>query len=87
MLGSFSEFERNVITERTLEGRKEKAKGSGHACGEVPYGSSNSGVPGVDQVIVLGGSGQFRFTQVKLFGQLLPAEAMADGRQISGTLA
>jgi hypothetical protein len=44
-------------------------------------------VPGVDQVIVLGGSGQFRFTQVKLFGQLLPAEAMADGRQISGTLA
>jgi DNA invertase Pin-like site-specific DNA recombinase len=38
MLGSFSEFERNVITERTREGRKEKAKGGGHACGEVPYG-------------------------------------------------
>jgi DNA invertase Pin-like site-specific DNA recombinase len=38
MLGSFSEFERNVITERTTEGRRRKAEGGGHACGSVPFG-------------------------------------------------
>ena len=38
MLGSFSEFERNVITERTTEGRRRKAEDGGHACGSVPYG-------------------------------------------------
>jgi hypothetical protein len=34
---------------------------------------------------LLRGSGQFRFVQIKLFGQLLLTEAMADGRQVSGT--
>lgn len=38
MIGSFSEFERNMITERTTEGRRRKAEEGGHACGEVPYG-------------------------------------------------
>jgi hypothetical protein len=35
---------------------------------------------------LLCGPGQFRFVQIKLFGQLLPAEAMPDGRQVSDTL-
>ena len=42
MLGSFSEFERNVITERTTEGRRRKAEG-GHACGEVSLGYRKNG--------------------------------------------
>lgn len=42
MLGSFSEFERNVITERTTEGRRSKAERGGHACGSVPYGYRKS---------------------------------------------
>jgi DNA invertase Pin-like site-specific DNA recombinase len=43
MLGSFSEFERNVITERTTEGRRRKAEDGGHACGEVPLGYRKNG--------------------------------------------
>jgi DNA invertase Pin-like site-specific DNA recombinase len=43
MLGSFSEFERNVITERTTEGRRRKAESGGHACGEVPFGYRKNG--------------------------------------------
>jgi site-specific DNA recombinase len=42
MFGSFSEFERNVITERTTEGRWRKAEGN-HACGEVSLGYRKNG--------------------------------------------
>ncbi len=38
LLGSFAEFERNVITERTSGGRKEKAKRGGYAGGRAPLG-------------------------------------------------
>jgi site-specific DNA recombinase len=38
MVGSFAEFERNVITERTSGGRKEKAKRGGYAGGGAPFG-------------------------------------------------
>ena len=38
MIGTFSELERGLITERLREGRKSKARGGGHATGEVPYG-------------------------------------------------
>lgn len=38
MVGSFSEFERALITERLQEGRRSKAQDGGHAAGEVPFG-------------------------------------------------
>ncbi len=38
MLGSFSEFERAVITERMTEGRKQKAQKGGYAGGRPPMG-------------------------------------------------
>lgn len=38
MLGSFSEFERAVITERMTEGRRQKAKKGGYAGGRPPIG-------------------------------------------------
>lgn len=38
MIGTFSELERGLITERLREGRKSKARSGGHATGEVPYG-------------------------------------------------
>lgn len=38
MIGSFSEFERALITERMREGRREKAQDGGHATGEIPLG-------------------------------------------------
>jgi len=38
MIGSFSEFERALITERLQEGRRSKAQEGGHAAGEVPFG-------------------------------------------------
>jgi site-specific DNA recombinase len=38
MVGSFSEFERALITERLQEGRRSKAQEGGHAAGEVPFG-------------------------------------------------
>lgn len=38
MVGSFSEFERALITERMRDGRLQKAKSGGHATGEVPFG-------------------------------------------------
>lgn len=38
MIGTFSELERGIITERLREGRKSKARGGGHATGEVPLG-------------------------------------------------
>lgn len=43
MLGSFSEFEHNVITERTTEGGRRKAEDGGHACGEIPFGHRKNG--------------------------------------------
>jgi len=41
MLGSFSEFERNTITERTMSGKQSKAKEGGFCGGQVPYGYDN----------------------------------------------
>ena len=38
MIGSFSEFERTLITERMRDGRRQKAQKGGHASGEIPYG-------------------------------------------------
>lgn len=38
MVGSFAEFERNVITERTSGGRKEKARKGGYSGGKAPVG-------------------------------------------------
>jgi DNA invertase Pin-like site-specific DNA recombinase len=38
MIGSFAEFERNIITERLTEGRRSKALQGGHAAGEIPLG-------------------------------------------------
>lgn len=38
MLGTFAEFERNVIRDRTLGGRKQKARQGGYAAGEPPLG-------------------------------------------------
>ena len=38
MIGSFSEFERALITERLQEGRRSKAEDGGHAAGEIPFG-------------------------------------------------
>lgn len=38
VVGSFAEFERNVITERTSGGRKEKARKGGYAGGRAPLG-------------------------------------------------
>jgi site-specific DNA recombinase len=38
MIGSFSEFEREIIKERTLAGKKEKAKQGKFAGGTAPYG-------------------------------------------------
>lgn len=38
MVGSFSEFERALITERLRDGRRSKAQDGGHAAGEVPFG-------------------------------------------------
>jgi len=38
MIGTFSELERGLITGRLREGRKSRARGGGHATGEVPYG-------------------------------------------------
>jgi len=38
MLGTFAEFERNTIKERTLGGRKQKAARGGYAAGEPPLG-------------------------------------------------
>jgi len=38
MIGSFSEFERALITERLREGRRSKAEDGGHAAGEIPFG-------------------------------------------------
>lgn len=38
MLGSFSEFERALITERLRDGRRSKAQEGGHATGEIPFG-------------------------------------------------
>lgn len=38
MMGSFAEFERSLITERTLGGRKKKAAEGGHASGRAPIG-------------------------------------------------
>ena len=43
MIGTFSELERGLITERLREGRKSKARGGGHATGEVPYGYRKTG--------------------------------------------
>jgi site-specific DNA recombinase len=38
MVGSFSEFERALITERLQDGRRSKAQDGGHAAGEIPLG-------------------------------------------------
>lgn len=38
IVGGFAEFERNVITERTSGGRKEKARQGGYAGGGAPFG-------------------------------------------------
>lgn len=38
MVGSFSEFERALITERLQEGRRSKAEDGGHAAGKIPFG-------------------------------------------------
>ena len=38
MIGSFSEFERTLITERMRDGRRQKAQNGGHASGEIPHG-------------------------------------------------
>lgn len=38
MLGTFAEFERNTIRERTMGGRKQKARQGGYAVGEPPLG-------------------------------------------------
>ena len=38
MIGTFTELERHLITERLREGRKSKARDGGHASGQVPYG-------------------------------------------------
>lgn len=38
MIGSFSEFERKVINERTKSGRVKKAKSEKYSGGKVPYG-------------------------------------------------
>lgn len=43
MLGSFAEFERNMIKERTLNGRIQKARQGGHAVGELPLGYRKKG--------------------------------------------
>lgn len=46
MLGSFAEFERNIIRERTYNGRKQKAKQCAPneiATGKVPYGYRKNG--------------------------------------------
>lgn len=43
MIGSFSEFERALITERMREGRREKAEDGGHATGEIPLGYEKNG--------------------------------------------
>jgi DNA invertase Pin-like site-specific DNA recombinase len=43
MIGSFSEFERALITERLQEGRRSKAETGGHAAGEVPFGYEKNG--------------------------------------------
>ena len=43
MIGSFSEFERALITERMREGRREKAQDGGHATGEIPLGYEKNG--------------------------------------------
>jgi len=43
MVGSFSEFERALITERMRDGRLQKAKSGGHATGEVPFGYEKNG--------------------------------------------
>lgn len=40
MLGSFAEFERNLINERTKSGRISTAKSGKYAGGKVPYGYS-----------------------------------------------
>lgn len=38
IVGGFAEFERNVITERTSGGRREKARKGGYAGGGAPFG-------------------------------------------------
>src|SRR5690606_28340766 len=40
MLGSFAEFERNLINERTHSGRVVTAKSGKYAGGKIPYGYS-----------------------------------------------
>jgi len=42
MIGSFAEFERNIITERLTEGRRSKALQGGHAAGEIPLGTKKA---------------------------------------------
>jgi DNA invertase Pin-like site-specific DNA recombinase len=48
MIGTFSELERGLITERLREGRKSKARGGGHATGEVPLGYRQTGEGGLE---------------------------------------
>jgi len=54
MIGSFSEFERALITERMREGRREKAEDGGHATGEIPLGYEK----GTDGGLVLSDHGE-----------------------------
>ena len=73
MIGSFSEFESALITERLRDGRRQKAQKGGHASGEIPHGYEKN----VDGDIVLSEHAQHirRIFRMREEGQTLRAIA------------